>query len=55
LAKRRFPRPTFASWLYAYFSLFSLLLPVFPPFFSLFRGDSSLDNLPKTICFQMVD
>ena len=30
---------------------FSLL----SPFFSLFRGDSSCGNPPKTVCFQAVD
>jgi hypothetical protein len=45
------PRPTFASLVYAPILHVGSLLS---PFFSLFRGDSGLDNPPETICFQMV-
>ena len=42
------------DWLTRLFSLFAPCFSLLSPFFSLFRGDSGLENPLKTVCFQMV-
>jgi hypothetical protein len=53
-ATRHFRARHSPDWFTRLFSLFAPCFSLLSPFFSLFRGDSGLENPPKTVCLQMV-